>query len=173
MSGSGLPSFFLVMGNTTMSHSMLGTSSPDDGLVSQYTYWSTLWVGHNSPSYFTQDDSTSHSIWITTFLVFIPISTKASSTGIPTGVITYTDIYGYQDTCMLHFLTWLVGTPINLTGGIITSVIGLSAPISSLVNRNTGWCSFLSFTISECAAKDAFVGKLSTSFSLHNYVDLL
>ena len=78
-----------------MIQSMLGTSSPDDGLVSQSTHWSTLWVFHTSPRDFTQDASPSHSMWITKFMVFIPISSKASSTDIPTVDITANDLYGY------------------------------------------------------------------------------
>ena len=126
---SGIPSFLFVLGNTAMSQSMLVTYSPNDELVIQSTHWSTLLIGHTHPSNFIQDASPSHSIWITTFLVFIPISAKSSSAGITTVMITATYISGSQDPCMLTFLPCLVGPHINLTGGRITTGTGLSAHI--------------------------------------------
>ena len=173
MSGYGLPQFLLVPGNTEISQSMLVTSSPDDGLVIQSTHWSTLWVGHTYPSEFTQDDSPSLSIWITAFLVFIPIQVKASSTGIPIVVITDFDISGSQDTCILTVLPCIVGPPIKLTGGRIITGTGLYGPILSFLNNATDWWSAHFFTMSECAAKDTSIGLFSTSFYLHNSVALL
>ena len=169
--GSGLPSFFLVPGNTAASQSMLGTSSTDYGLVSQSTHWYNLWVDHTSPSNFTQDASPLHSIWITTFLVLITIPIKASSTGIHTMVITDTNISGSQYPCMLTFLTCLVGPPIKLTDGRITTGIGLYESIWSFMNITTGWCTAIYFTIAECADKDTSVDELSMSLSLHDSVD--
>ena len=80
---------------------------------------------------------------MTTFLVFIPKSEKASPTGIHTVVITDTDISGSQDPCMLPVIPCLVGTPINLTGGRITTVTGLYSSIFYFMNRTTGWWSAL------------------------------
>ena len=99
---------------------------------------------------------------ITTFLVFIPISPKASSTDIPNVLITDIDIYGSQDPCLLPVITCLVGAPINLTGGRIITRTGLSAPILYFVNRTTGWWSAIYFTIADCAAKEISVDSLST-----------
>ena len=76
-------------------------------------------------------------------MFFIPISTKASYTGIPNMVITYTDLSGSQDFCMLPVLPCLLGPPIKLTGLRITTGTGLSAHILSFVNRTTGWWSAL------------------------------
>ena len=163
---------FLVPGSTEISQSMLGTSSINYGLVSQSTHWYTLWVGHTYPRNFTQDTSPSHSIWITTFLVFITISAKSSSTGIHTVVITATDISGYQDNYMLPVIPWLVETPINLTGGRIINGKGFSAPILYFDNKTTGWWSATYFTMAECATKDTSVDELSTSFYTHDSVAL-
>ena len=63
---------------------------------------------------------------------------------------------------MLPIIPCLVGTPIKLTGGIITTGTGLSAPIFSFMNKNTGWWSAPSFTMSECAAKDTSVDAFYT-----------
>ena len=148
------PIIFLVPGNTATSQSMLGTSSPDDGLVNQSTNWSTIWVVYTYPSDFTQYASLLHSIRITKFVVFIPISAKPFSTGIHTVVITSTDLSGSQDYCILPVLLCFVGPPINLTGGIITTGIVLSLPISYFLNRTTVWWSDFSFNIYKFAAKE-------------------
>ena len=74
---------------------------------------------------------------------------------------------------MLPVLQCLVGTPINLTGGIITNGTGLSAPIFYFVNRTIGLWSALSSATSKCATKDTSVNAFSTSLSLHNSVALL
>ena len=63
---------------------------------------------------------------------------------------------------MLPVLPFLVGPPINITGGIITIGTGLSAPILYFVNRTTGWWSALYFTIYECAAKENSVNAFYT-----------
>ena len=73
---------------------------------------------------------------------------------------------------MLLVLALLLGLPINLIGGIITTGIGLSVSISSFVNRTTVWWSALSFTIAECAATDTSVYEFSVSLSLHDYMAL-
>ena len=151
----------------------MGNSYLDDGLVRQSTYWFTLWVVHTSTNNFTQDASLSHSIWMTTFLVFIPISSKYSSNGTPTMVIKDTDLYASQDPCMLPVLSWLVGPPINLTGGIFTTGTGLSAFIWSFVNRTTGWWSAPSFTIAYFSANETSVDAFSMSLSLQYSVALL
>ena len=116
---------------------MLGNFSTDGGLVSQSTHWSTLWFDHTYPCELTHDDSPSNSVWITIFMEFIPISSKASSTGTPTVVIISTNISGSQDTCMLSILNYFVGPPINLTCGRFTIGIGLSAYILSFLNTST------------------------------------
>ena len=152
---------------------MLGTSYPGDGLVSQSTHWSTLWVDHNSPRDFTQDSSPSHSILIAPFLAFIKISDKAYYTGTPTMVITDTDIYGSQATIMMPVLACLVGAPINIAGGRFTTRTGLSTSIFSFVNRTTGRWSAHSFTITENADNYTPVDELSTLLSLHDFVALV
>ena len=152
MPGSGLLSFFLVPVNIEMIQSMLGTSSPDGGLVIQYTHWYKLWVGHTYPSELTQDSLSSYSIWITTFLYFIPVSDKSSSTGTPTVVITDTNISGYQAPCKLPVLGCFLLPPINLTGGKFTTGTVLYVSILSFVNGTTGRCSAPSFKNDECAA---------------------
>ena len=163
MSGSVLLSFFLVPGNTAIIQSMLGTSSPDNELVSQYNHWYTLCVGHTSLRNLTQNTLPAHSIRITKFMVLIQISYKASSTSILTLATTEIDLPGSQDPCILTVLPWLLRTPINLTGGKITTGTGLYLKIFYFMNRTTGWWSALSFTISECAAKDTSVDTFSMS----------
>ena len=164
------PVIFLVPSNTATSNLMLGVSSTDDGLVNQYTHSSTLWVGHNSPSNFTQNASPSHSIWITTFMALLPISAKASSTVTPTVVITSTYISGYQYPCMLPVITCLVGLPINLTGGVFTTGTGLCTYILYFVDRTTGRWSAISLTIIEFDTNDTDFDALSTSLPPHNSV---
>ena len=156
-----------------MRKSMLGSSSSGDELVSQSTHLYTLWVGNTSISDFNHDASPSHFIQITTFLAFIPIPYEVSSTGTPTVVITDAKISGSQDTCMLPVLPCLVGLPINLIDGIFITGTGLSASIFSFVNRTTDRWSAIYFIITECAANDTSFDSLSTSLSLHDYVDLL
>ena len=156
-----------------MIQSILGTSSPDCGLVIQSTHWYTLWVGHDYPSDLTHYASPSHYIWITTFMAFIPISTKSSSTGTPTVAIIDTNIYGSQAPCMLPILPWLVRTHINFKVGIFTTGIVLSASILSFVNRPTGRWSSTSLNISDCDTKYTYVDALSASLSLHDYMALL
>ena len=63
---------------------------------------------------------------------------------------------------MLPLLPCLVGPPIKLTGGTITTGTVLYAPIFYFVNITTGWRSALSFTIAECAAKATYVDAFST-----------
>ena len=116
---------------------MLGTSPPDDGLVIQSTQWSMIWVGNKYTSDLTQDNSPSHSIWITTFLAFIKISAKSSSNGTPTVEIKVTDIYGSQAPFMLPILPWIVEPPINLIGGIFNIETGLYTSILYFANRTT------------------------------------
>ena len=87
---------------------MMGTSSPDDLIVIQSNHWYTLWYVHTSHSDFTQYALTSHYIWITTFLPFIPISEKSSSTDTPTVVITDTNISGSHSLWMLPVTTYLL-----------------------------------------------------------------
>ena len=77
-----------------MGQLMLGTASPDGGLVRKYIHWSTLWICDTYLSELTQDTFPSHSIWITTFLEFIPIPDKTSSTVTTTVVIADTNISG-------------------------------------------------------------------------------
>ena len=106
-------------------------------------------------------------------MYFIPISWKASSTGTPTVAIKVNNIYGSQSPCMLYVISWFVGPPIELTGGIFTTRTRLSASIPSFVNSTTGRRSAIYFTNSECAAKDTSFDKFSTPLSLHDCVDLL
>ena len=172
MSGSLLPHFFFALRNTATGQSMLGTSSTDGGLVSQYTHWYKIWVGHTSPRNLTQYTLTPHSISITTFSEFIPILTKASSSGTTTMVITATDISGSQYHFIPTVINWLVVPHINLTGGIFTTGTGLSTYIFYFVHRTTGRWYYASFTNSECDAKDTYVDALSTPFSLQNSMAL-
>ena len=146
MSGSGFPSFFLVPGNTVMRQSVLGTSSSDDGLVKKSTNWCMLWVGRIYPNYLTHYALPSHLIWFTAFLEFIPISTKASSTGTPTIVITATNTSGAQDFFLFPVIPYFVRPHIKLTCGRLTTITVLCASIISFVNRTTGKWSAPSFT---------------------------
>ena len=146
--------------------------SPGGGLVIQSDHWSTLSVDHTPPSHLTQDASPSHSIWIITFLDFIPISAKASSTGTPPVVIAATNPYLYQAPCVLLVITFLVVKPKNLTGGKFAIVTCLSSSIFSFVNRITGRWSANSFNNSESASMEKSVYAFSITFSLHCYVDL-
>ena len=125
----GLPSFLLVPRNTATIQSMLGTFSTDDGLVSQFAHWFTLWVEHTSPRKFTQDGSPPHSIQISTFLTFNPISYKAYYTGTPATGITATNISVSQAPCKINVLPYLVVPPINITGDIFTTGTSFSASI--------------------------------------------
>ena len=149
----------------------MGNYYTDDGL--DIPYWFTLWVSHTSPSDLTQDASPSKSIWVNKFLAFIKISVKASFTVTPTVVITTTNIYRSEATCILIFLPWLVGIHINLTGGIFTTGTDLSSSILSFVNINTVRWSDPYDTIAEDAYKETSVDEFSTSLSLHGYVALL
>ena len=106
-------------------------------------------------------------------MVFIPISAKKSSTGIPTVGVTATDISGSHYPCMLPVISCLVGAPIKLKCVIITTETVLSASILSFVNRTTVWWSAIYFIIFECTSKDTSVDAFSASFSLHYSVDLL
>ena len=74
---------------------------------------------------------------------------------------------------MLTVVPCLVGPPIKTTSGIFTTGTGLSVSIFYFANRTTGWWSTTYFTITECAYNDTSVDELSTSLSLHDYVDLL
>ena len=136
-----------------MIQSMLGASSPECGVVINSTHWSKLWVGHTSLSNLIQDALKLHSIWTTTFLVYIPTSAEVSSAGAPTSVTTATDTYGFQNTLMFHVLSWFVVPPKNLNGGTFTNVIGLSESILYFMNIiNVGW-SFPFPTSSGCCTK--------------------
>ena len=172
MPGSRLLSFFLVSGNTTMSQSILGVSSPYGGLVSQSTHLSTLFVVHNPSSDLTQDAFPSHSILITTFMDFIPISAKASSTGSPTVVITATDIYGSKAPFMMPFIPSFVELPINLISGIFSTGTGLSVLVIYFVNITTVRWYATSFSNTYCAVKDTSSNASYTKLSLHDSVAL-
>ena len=74
---------------------------------------------------------------------------------------------------MLLVLPCLVGPPINLTGGRITTGTDLYAPIFYFVIKTTGWWYALYFIIDECSTKDTSVDAFSISLYLHDYVDLL
>ena len=112
MSGSLLPSFFLVLDNSEMGQSMLLKSFSDDGLVIQSTHWSTFWVRHIYSSEITEDSLPSQSILITTCMDFIKIPPKDSYNGIPTVVIKATNRSGSQAPCMMPVLPFFVGPPI-------------------------------------------------------------
>ena len=155
-----------------MNQSMLVTSSLDGGLVSQSTQRSTIWFGRTYPCDLAQDSLPPHYIIITTFMNFITISLKASSTGTPTVMITATNISGYQAPCRLTFISCLLGTPIDLICGIITTGTSLSKSIISFVNDATDRWSAPCFNNTDCAAKGTSVDEFSASLSLHNSVDL-
>ena len=171
--GSDLQSSFLTPGNTAIRQSMLGTSSSGAGLMIHFTHWSTLWVLYPSSSDSIHYSSPSHSKWITALLEFITMSNNTSSTGIPTAVITATNIYVYHAPCMFPIITCFVGPPMKLTGGRFTTGTGLSAYMFSFVNITTDRWSASSFTIYECDSKKTSVDTLSTSLLLHNSVALL
>ena len=84
-----------------MRQSMLGTYCHDYGLLIQSTHWYIIWVGHNCPSDITYYSSTSHSIWITTFLGFIPISGNPS-------------VVGFMHPYYLFWISLMVGGPFLL-----------------------------------------------------------
>ena len=66
--GSGFLSSFFLLGDTTISQSILGTSSSGSGLFRHSTHWSTLWISDPSYSGFNQSSSQSHSKLITSLL---------------------------------------------------------------------------------------------------------
>ena len=74
---------------------------------------------------------------------------------------------------MLPVIICLVGTPINLTGGIFTTGTGLSASMLYFININTVWWSAPYLTIDGFASKENYVDALATSLFLHNYVALM
>ena len=88
-------------------------------------------------------------------------------------VITAIDISVSQDTYMLPVITFLVGPPINLTGGRFPTGTGLSTSILYILNSTTGWWSAPFFTITECDSNDNSTDALYTSLYLHDYVALL
>ena len=88
-------------------------------------------------------------------------------------VTTDTDTYGYQDPCMLPVISWFVVPPASLNGGISTTKIGLSSSNLYFVNSTTVWWSITLVSSDGCANKDIYVGELSISFYLHNYLALL
>ena len=137
MPGSSLPSFFLVPGNTAINPLILGTSSPDGGSVRQYTHLFTLLFDHPSPSDLTHNHFTSHSLLIITFIYYITISYKTSSTGTPTVEIKATNLSVYQAPCMFSFIPCFVRLPINLTGDRFITGTGLYAYMIFFVNRTT------------------------------------
>ena len=142
---------------------MLGTSSTDDELISQYIHWSTILDVNTSPSDLTQDTLPPQSIWITTFLDFIKISAKSSSTGKPPcGDHIYLSSDS-QDPYRLPFISRFVGPHINLTGGIFTTLTRLSTSIIYFVNRITDRWASLSFTNAD---DDYFLGLI------HEWADL-
>ena len=114
-----------------------------------------------------------HYKFITTFLEFIPISTKAYSPGTPNVVITATVISCCQAPFMFHTLPFFVGPPINLTCGIFTTGTFLSVSMLSFVNSTTVRWYAPYFTNDECDNKDTYVDALSTLLSLHYSVALL
>ena len=88
-------------------------------------------------------------------------------------VITATNIYGSQDTCISPVLYGFLGPPINLTDGRFAPGTGLSAYTPSFVNNTTRRCYAPSFTVSDCVDKEISVDEFSTSSPLHDYVSLL
>ena len=155
-----------------LSNSMLGTSSYGSGLVSHPTQWSTLWVYHPYSSDFSQSYSQSYYKLITAILASIPMSANSSSTGKPMAITTATDLYIYHTPWMLPVIPSFKGPPINLTGEIFSTGIGLSASMLSFVNSTTESWYNPSFTIYACVAKETSVDAFSTSIFLHDYVAL-
>ena len=74
---------------------------------------------------------------------------------------------------MLTVILYLMGPPINTTGGRFTTVTGVSTSMFYFVNRTNGSWSDPSFTIADCSPKDTSVDTFPTSLSLHYYVDFL
>ena len=129
ISGSVLTSFFLVPSNDTTIQLMLGISAPDDRLASKSKHWYTLCFGNTSNSDLTMDALTPHYIWINKLMAFITIYDQDSYTDTAAVMITATNISGYHATWILTALTWFVGPPTKLNGGIFTTGIGFSASI--------------------------------------------
>ena len=121
--------------------------------MSHSTLWSILWVCHPSSIEFIHSSSQSYSKRITDILVLIVMYNNSSSTGTPTSVTTYIDLYGSQGPYILPVLLCLVGPPINFTGGRFTTGTDLSVFIFFFLNRTTGRWSALYFTITECATR--------------------
>ena len=99
--------------------------------MSHSTHWFTLWVLHPSSSEFIHYYSQPHSKQITAFLALIPMSDKSPSTGTPTSVTSATDICVSKAPCTITVIYFLVGSPINLTGGRFTAGTGLYVSSSS------------------------------------------
>ena len=111
-----------------MMQSMLGKSSSYWSIVNQYTPWSTIWPGHNYPNEFVHGSSESHPKLTTTFLLFIPIYAKYSSTDITTVMTTSTNISGSQNPCTFPVLLYFAGLHTNFNGGIFPTKVVFSQP---------------------------------------------
>ena len=149
---------------------MLGNSSLDHRLVTQYTHWYTFGIGHDSTSDLIQYYSPPHSIRTIKFMNFIPLSTKASSTGTPTVEISATNITGSYAPYVIHYLPWFTGPHTNLTGGRFTTVISFSESILFFVIITTGgWYAF-SFTNTECASKENSIHDFYKYFFFRYYM---
>ena len=101
------------------------------------------------------------------------MSDKAHSTGTPNVATTATDIYGYQDPCLMPPSLCFVGSHTKLNSGISPTGIGLSVSIIYVVNSTTGGWSAPSFINNKCDAKYTSVGAFSTSLYLHDTVSLI
>ena len=71
-------------------------------------------------------------------MAFIIISAKYSSNGTPIMLITAADLSGSQAPFKLLVLIYIVGSPINITGGRLTTGTGLSEFLFYFVNITTG-----------------------------------
>ena len=87
-------------------------------------------------------------------------------------VITRNDIYGSNDSYLVPVTPFLVGPPINRTGGRFTTRTGLYASILSFVHITTVWWSAPSLIIDGCDTKKTSVDASPTSLFLHNFVAL-
>ena len=103
----------------------------------------------------------------------IPISEKASSTGIPTVVITANNISGSQSPLIFPVLPYFVVPPKNLNEKKFNTEIDLSATILSFNNSTTDAGSITYHTRDECDIKETSADEFSKLFYLQDSTALV
>ena len=155
-----------------MSWSILGTSSPDYGLVRHSTQWYTLWVVHNYPSDIIHYAPQSRSMWTTTLLELMSIFSNTSFTGTPADMITATDISVSQAPFVKPFITLFLFPTTNLNGRMFPTGTGFSEYIIYFVNiTNGGW--YVPFFYCWVWCNKHFCWCIFHIISLQYYVDFL